>query len=103
MLIWAWFELAFLSGLITGPSKQLCPKDIKQMKRFGYALSNIAYSELILFITLINLLSFFCYGLVLEFLQGFTATRSPEVWDIFANALGLLVYFIFAPKLRYRS
>ena len=54
-------------------------------------------------VTLINLLSFFCYGLVLEFLQGFTATRSPEVWDIFANALGLLVYFIFAPKLRYRS
>ena len=52
LLIWAWFELAFLSGFITGPSKQLCPKNINQMKRFGYALSNIAYSELILFITL---------------------------------------------------
>ena len=52
ILIWAWFELAFLSGFITGPSKQICPEHINQIKRFGYALSTIAYSELILFVTL---------------------------------------------------
>ena len=49
LLIWSWFELAFLSGFITGPSKELCPQGIDQIKRFSYALSTIAYSELLLF------------------------------------------------------
>jgi len=62
LLIWAWFELAFLSGFITGPSKQLCPKAINQIKRFGYALSNIAYSELVLFVTLLIMIYFSFYA-----------------------------------------
>tara|TARA_B100000676_G_scaffold86674_1_gene86641 strand:- start:823 stop:1683 length:861 start_codon:yes stop_codon:yes gene_type:complete len=52
LLIWSWFELAFLSGFITGPSKELCPQGIDQIKRFSHAISTIAYSELLLFITL---------------------------------------------------
>ena len=55
LLIWSWFELAFLSGFITGPSKELCPQGIDQIKRFSYALSTIAYSELLLFITLLSM------------------------------------------------
>ena len=58
LLIWAWFELAFLSGFITGPSKQICPKGISQMKRFGYALSNIVYSEAILLLSLLIMVYF---------------------------------------------
>ena len=50
-------------------------------------------------VTFINLLFFFCYGLLLEILQGFTMTRSAEMLDTLANGLGLLVYFLFAPKL----
>ena len=67
LLIWAWFELAFLSGFITGPSKKLCPKNISQLKRFAYALSTIAYSELILFFTLFIM---FYYSLSAENIIG---------------------------------
>ena len=58
LLIWAWLELAFLSGFITGPSKKICPKGLGQIKRFGYALSTIAYSEIILFTSLLIMFYF---------------------------------------------
>ncbi len=91
LLIWAWFELAFLSGLITGPSKHLCPKDIKQMKRFGYALSNIAYSELILFITLLIMFYF-----------SFNAENTVGLWTFwilfFARICAKLNLFLGVPN-----
>ena len=61
LLIWAWFELAFLSGFIAGPSKYVCPKGINQMKRFSYALSNIAYSEAILLFSML-IMVYFSFG-----------------------------------------
>ena len=51
-------------------------------------------------ITLKSLGLLFCYGLFIELLQSLTTTRSPEIIDLLADALGLLVYFFFTPKLK---
>ena len=42
----------------------------------------------------------FSYGIFLELAQSLTLTRSAEIYDLVANALGLLVYFVFAPKFK---
>ena len=54
-------------------------------------------------ISLITLGLLFSYAIFLEFIQSLTLTRSAEIYDLMADALGLLVYFIFAPKLKKRN
>ncbi|NNJ09232.1 DUF3623 family protein [Chloroflexales bacterium ZM16-3] len=46
MLIWAWHEMAFYSGLISGPWRQACPPHAHGVVRFGYALGTHLYHEL---------------------------------------------------------
>lgn len=46
MLVWAWHELAFYSGLITGPWRQACPNGIRGWQRFEYAMATHVYHEL---------------------------------------------------------
>ncbi len=46
MLIWAWHELAFYSGLISGPWRRPCPPHARGVTRFGYALGTHLYHEL---------------------------------------------------------
>jgi putative photosynthetic complex assembly protein 2 len=45
MLIWAWHELAFYSGVLTGPWRRDCPPDAHGWQRFGYALRTHLYHE----------------------------------------------------------
>lgn len=45
MLIWAWHELAFYSGVITGPWRKPCPPHAKGWDRFCYALGTHLYHE----------------------------------------------------------
>jgi putative photosynthetic complex assembly protein 2 len=45
MLIWTWHELAFYSGLITGPWREPCPLHAKGWDRFCYALGTHLYHE----------------------------------------------------------
>lgn len=42
----------------------------------------------------------FSYGVFLEFAQSLTPTRSPELLDLLADSIGLLVYYVLAPKFR---
>ena len=55
--IWGWFELAFLSGVITGPNQVEKPIGVNGFKRFKLAWGAVAYSELTL--AVVFLLLFF--------------------------------------------
>jgi putative photosynthetic complex assembly protein 2 len=46
MLVWAWHELAFYSGVLTGPWRKPCPPDAVGWRRFGYAMNTHLYHEL---------------------------------------------------------
>ena len=59
--IWAWFELAFLLGLMNGPNKEYYKKSSSKKDRFYQAWSAIAYSELILFTSLL-VMTFLSFG-----------------------------------------
>jgi putative photosynthetic complex assembly protein 2 len=48
LAIWGWIELAFLTGVITGPEKQDCPVGLQGRARFGRAWWTVAYHELTL-------------------------------------------------------
>ncbi len=48
LAIWGWIELAFLSGVITGPNRFDCPIGTPQWERFIRAWGTIAYHELLL-------------------------------------------------------
>lgn len=46
LLVWAWVEMTFLMGLITGPRRTPCPKHCTGRQRFGYAIQALLYHEL---------------------------------------------------------
>ena len=51
MAIWGWIELAFLSGVITGPNTERCPAGAPEWDRFLRAFGTIAYHEVLLAVT----------------------------------------------------
>lgn len=59
--IWGWIELAFLCGLITGPNPRSCPPGVSPAERFIRAWGTIAYSELVLVISLCGII-LICQG-----------------------------------------
>ncbi|RED12937.1 putative photosynthetic complex assembly protein PuhE [Pontivivens insulae] len=48
LAVWGWFELAFLTGIITGPHMRPCPPNVPEWERFIRAWGTIAYSEIAL-------------------------------------------------------
>jgi putative photosynthetic complex assembly protein 2 len=44
--IWAWFELSFLTGVLTGPRRIAAAPDARGFTRFAQAVGAIAYHEL---------------------------------------------------------
>jgi putative photosynthetic complex assembly protein 2 len=48
VLVWAWIEMSFLMGYITGPRQSPCPSGSTGWPRAGYALQTIIYHELAL-------------------------------------------------------
>lgn len=46
LLIWAWLEMTYLMGLITGPRKTPCPDDCTVLQRFWLGLQTSLYHEL---------------------------------------------------------
>jgi len=59
LLVWGWFEMAFLAGIITGPNPHPTPANTSPAERFIRAWGAIAYSEMALVFSaiLITLLS----------------------------------------------
>lgn len=55
LAIWGWIELAFLTGLITGPNLFDCPDDTPEWERFVRAWGTIAYHEGLLVAVLVAL------------------------------------------------
>ena len=53
LAIWGWIELAFLSGIVTGPNTRPCPPFASGWERFVRAFGTIAWHELLLAVTLI--------------------------------------------------
>jgi putative photosynthetic complex assembly protein 2 len=48
LLVWAWIELAFLTGWVTGPNKQAAPPNAQGWQRFSQAVASIAWHELMI-------------------------------------------------------
>ncbi len=48
LALWGWVELAFLTGIVTGPHEEPCPPDRPGFERFLRAWSTIAYHEVVL-------------------------------------------------------
>ena len=48
VLVWAWQEIGFLLGFVTGSRKTDCPQDARGWRRFGLAAETILYHELAL-------------------------------------------------------
>ena len=69
ILIWGWFELAFLCGVLTGPNRRVCPPGVPAWERFLRAWGTIAYSEMGLIATMIAIASF-----------GFEASNPVGAW-----------------------
>jgi putative photosynthetic complex assembly protein 2 len=53
LLIWGWIELAFLTGIITGPAPRDCPPGVVGFERFLRAWGTVAYHEMLLTVTLV--------------------------------------------------
>ncbi|MEM6661433.1 MAG: putative photosynthetic complex assembly protein PuhE [Pseudomonadota bacterium] len=55
IVVWGWFELAFLTGVITGPNKRVCPPGLNGHRHFLMAWGTLAHHELALLGTAIGL------------------------------------------------
>lgn len=48
LVVWAWHELVFLFGWLTGPRKLPCPEGIREARRFRFATEVVLHHELAL-------------------------------------------------------
>lgn len=48
LALWGWNELLFLSGIVTGPRREVCPAAARGLRRFACACQAILYHELLL-------------------------------------------------------
>ncbi|MEO0744261.1 MAG: DUF3623 family protein, partial [Pseudomonadota bacterium] len=55
LAIWGWIELAFLTGIITGPNTSALPPHTPEWERFIRAWGTLAYHEMLLLAALITL------------------------------------------------
>ena len=55
LAIWGWIELAFLTGVITGPMRDPAEPNASRIARFSRAFQTLAYHELLLVLALFGL------------------------------------------------
>jgi putative photosynthetic complex assembly protein 2 len=46
ILAWAWQEVSFYTGYVTGPRRQPCPEGCRGWRHFGHAIQTSLYHEL---------------------------------------------------------
>ncbi len=51
LLVWAWHEMSFLTGFVTGPRRDPCPAGASGWRRFSYAAQTLLYHELAILAT----------------------------------------------------
>jgi putative photosynthetic complex assembly protein 2 len=49
LVVWAWHEMSFLTGYVTGSRVTPCPADCRGRQRFVYATQTLLYHELAIF------------------------------------------------------
>jgi putative photosynthetic complex assembly protein 2 len=57
LALWGWIELAFLTGVITGPVRQPLKEGVPEWERFIRAWGTVAYHEMLLAFTLIAMVT----------------------------------------------
>ncbi len=57
VMVWAWVEMSFLMGFITGSWRSVCPPDCGQWRRFFYAVQAILYHELVIIALLMAIIA----------------------------------------------
>ena len=57
LALWGWIELAFLTGVITGPVRQPLKAGVREWERFIRACGTIAYHEMLLAFTLLAMIA----------------------------------------------
>lgn len=60
LLVWAWQEVAFLLGYVTGPRRSACPLGARGWRRTGFAIQAVLYHELALLLLAVAVLA--CVG-----------------------------------------
>ena len=60
LLVWAWQEIAFLLGVVTGPRRTACPPGATGWRRTGFAVQAVLYHELALIVLAIAVVA--CVG-----------------------------------------
>ncbi|MEM7423193.1 MAG: putative photosynthetic complex assembly protein PuhE, partial [Pseudomonadota bacterium] len=62
ILVWGWFELAFLTGVLTGPNRRACPPGVSGWRHFVLAWGTVAHHEIALFATAVTVGYFTWYA-----------------------------------------
>jgi putative photosynthetic complex assembly protein 2 len=73
LMVWAWIEVAFLTGYVTGPSLEPCPPNAKGVDRFLRALATLLWHEVAILVGF-ALVIFFGWGV-----GGFTAVAAYAI------------------------
>lgn len=51
LVVWAWHEMSFLTGFVTGPRAEPCPAGCRGPRRFAYAAQTLLYHEAAILVT----------------------------------------------------
>ncbi len=103
LLVWAWQEVAFLLGVVTGPRRTACPAGATGWRRTGYALQAVLYHELALIVLAIAVLA--CVGpgsnrVGVWTFMALWAMRQSAKLNIFLGVRNIGEHFL-PPHLRY--
>ena len=97
LLIWAWHEMSFLFGHVTGPRRTPCPADLSGQPRFRAAFQTILHHELAILATLLLLIWLSWAGANQIALWTFTvlwAMRISAKLNVFLGAPNLAEEFL---------